>query len=106
MENNQARLSATTSWGYIYETGVAPYPNKELFAETYGGGNGLAGAADFANHPDEVDYYLGYTAAANSGTYVRGFDCTISFIQYLLFNNAVPSKANPPSGWPTICPLF
>ena len=94
----------TDAWPEIYKKGAqsATQPWKELFAETAGAGNQNSGFNDFANSPDEADWYLGYDGAITD----NGFACTRAFIKYLVQHNSLPLESNPPSGWPVGCPLF
>ncbi|HEY9755183.1 MAG TPA: hypothetical protein V6C97_08480 [Oculatellaceae cyanobacterium] len=105
-DTNQEALQAKTAWQCIYAQYGCQNPQTllwgELFAETYGAGSNLDGQEDLSNWPMSADYYLGY----NGEIAYNGFACTRAFISYLVQHNAVPSKANPPQGWLSVCPLF
>ena len=94
------------AWPYFYQKGSdtnnVTYPWQELFSEEYGGGARVDGQSDFANDPSTADWYLGYGGIIPQS----GFACTLNFINYLVQENQLPSKANPPGGWPANCPLF
>jgi hypothetical protein len=101
-KTNEAIIQA--AWPYFYEPGNTDptEKQKELFAEEYGGGARNDGQSDFANDPSTADWYLGYGGIIPQS----GFACTSNFINYLVQENHVPTKANPPGNWPTNCPLF
>jgi hypothetical protein len=94
------------AWPYFYQKGSdtnnVTYPWQELFSEEYGGGARVDGQSDFANDPSTADWYLGYGGIISQS----GFACILNFINYLVQENQLPSKANPPGGWPANCPLF